>query len=298
MAHVSMLSLLAVHPSAQVCLVTDPRTYRLMKDQGHALLKVPANISVVETGFESAVDSSRALKTRLREIVSGQFVFLDTDTVVLRSIQGIAALGASFAATALGRSRDKWHKPGRYRDAMRVRCESLRWRYPDPAKPYFSSGVFCMKDDAAAHAISEAWHASWRESRPVFGGIDQPALYHALETVKCSIDIIPERFNVMPGSRAKVHGNPAILHFGSRSALRDRHLLIGHLMRDLSIRGTLDVQAIARSRRTNDVWVDSGPGIVNNILTKRFGAAARLLWRRVMRAESAVADGQLDGEAE
>ena len=89
MLQLSLYSLRMFHPEDIVEVVMDEKTYSRLVKQRHRLL-VDVKPIVVEIPTEySLMQRSRYLKTRLREIIVGDFLYLDTDTVIADSLAAI-----------------------------------------------------------------------------------------------------------------------------------------------------------------------------------------------------------------
>ena len=100
MAVMSVYSLQRYHPDIPVWLVMDPETFGRLERLGSALIdmatpvveKVPVQFDVTER--------SRYLKTRMRSIVQGDFLYIDTDTIICAPLDGIDRVDADLAAVA------------------------------------------------------------------------------------------------------------------------------------------------------------------------------------------------------
>ena len=82
MLQLSLYSLRIFHPDDIVEVVMDEKTYSRLVKQKHRLLADVKPIVVEIPKEYSLMQRSRYLKTRLREIIVGDFLYLDTDTVV------------------------------------------------------------------------------------------------------------------------------------------------------------------------------------------------------------------------
>src|SRR4051794_6327628 len=84
MAFVSASSVRTLHPELERCLVTDKATAARLETSDRALLDLFHIVHVVPDVVGSAKERSRELKTRLRQELSGEFLYLDVDTVPIR----------------------------------------------------------------------------------------------------------------------------------------------------------------------------------------------------------------------
>ena len=274
MAHASILSLLHIHPGADVRLFVDSPTTKLIDTAYPGIRDAVNGVVEQETDLEAEVPSSRYLKTKLRSLVDGDFVFLDIDTVVLRDISALWDHDCTLAGV-----QDDNTKGGRFSEELLGRFRELGW--VEPEEPYLNGGVLFWRDNDEGRRLGDAWYTYWKESRPVMYDTDQPPLHQAIRTTNVSVKVLPEDYNQKVRDCPQNLREPAILHWTTRGALNRKYNLINHLLRYVQEHGALDVAAVERARDRNDPWVAPGPGIKGNWHTGRYLAAAREAWKRV-----------------
>ncbi len=287
MAHASILSLRHQHPAARVRLVMDTETEALLTRAYPALREIGADLLSIAADAGDPPANSRWLKTQLRDIVRGDFIFLDIDTVVLRDISAVAAHEATLAGAMDDNSMDGFD-PGLCR-----RFEQLRW--DPPRQPYLNSGVLFWRDTPEGRRLGQAWHQLWSESRQVMGDTDQPALHRAMVQTGVSVHVLDQTLNQKVRNGKKRLRNTAVLHYTTRSVLDNSYVLLHRMMRQLKERGSLDFGTLERARRRNDPWVEPVPGILGNINSGRYGAALRVGFRRLTRRGRRLVQGALSG---
>lgn len=279
MAHVAILTLKLVHPNAQITLLADIPTKRLIDRAYPALRKDLHDLVAVDTGLDDAPASSRYLKTRMRDLLDGDLLFLDIDTLVLRKLNPLwehdAVISGVHDDNTLG---------GHFDDRLTHGFRDLGW--PAPKEPYLNSGVMFWRDDEQGRRLGGAWHRFWLESREVMGDTDQPALHRAMVETDAKLKLLPQDYNQKVRDTPGILKKPAVLHYETYSALNHRHTLINHLMRQLAESGTINKEMLLRARRRNDPWGSAGPGIKGNWHTRRYAAALRESLRRVARTVS------------
>ncbi len=266
MAHVAILTLKHVHADAQVSLMVDAPTERLIQSAYPALPDEVSDLVTVDSGIEDGPASSRHLKTRMRDILDGDLLFLDIDTLVLRDLSPLWEHDCAVCGV-----HDDNTLGGNFSDELLDGFKRLGW--PAPIEPYLNSGVVFWRDNADGRRMGEAWHTFWQASRQVMGDTDQPAFHRAMMDTGVSVKVLPQDYNQKVRDRPGDLKTPAILHYETRSALHNRHTLINHLMRHLTEQGGLDVPMLERARRRNDPWGSAGPGIKGNWHTGRYAAA-------------------------
>lgn len=164
------------NPSATIELVTDHQTFGIIKSKPGLLLDF-SHIVVVHTPPEfSKVQRSRFLKTTLRSHITGDFLYIDTDTVVTQDLSAIDDTRAVVAAVLDRHADISCHS---YRDKIGKAIHIQGLTLDDLNDKYFNSGVVFVKDSPMAYKFYERWHKCWDESRKKGQNIDQPALARA-----------------------------------------------------------------------------------------------------------------------
>jgi len=266
MAHVAILTLKEVHPDARISLLVDCPTQQLIDREYPALRNEVSDLVTVDSGIKDGAASSRYLKTRMRDTLDGDLLFLDIDTLVLRELNPLWEHDALICGV-----QDDNTFGGNFDDRLINGFKQLGW--PAPKEPYLNSGVVFWRDNVEGRRLSESWHKYWMESRRVMGDTDQPAMHRAMMETGASLNLLSPDYNQKVRDRPGDLNQPAILHYETRSALYSKHTLINHLMRHLTEHGTLNKPLLERARLRNDPWGSAGPGIKGNWHTGRYGAA-------------------------
>lgn len=161
-AMVSMHSLRMYNPEAHITAVMDADTLGFLKGKRAKIKKYINNIVASQVSEEmTAVQKSRFLKTSLRKLIKGDFLFLDTDTVVTDSLSEIPEMQYDVA------------------QVLDMNCENFNRDNPDPMidgylkitgrdilketdiDQYFNSGVIFSQDTEIAHEFYNRWHQLW-----------------------------------------------------------------------------------------------------------------------------------------
>lgn len=172
----SVYTLRQHNPSAHVTLVLDRSTNDAIQDQKFDVNKIFDKIKIVDVPDEYTKEQrSRYLKTTLREYVDGDFLFIDSDTLITSSIEEIDSLDCAIGAVA-----DK-HVPIRIHprkdliyNRAKVLCSPV-----DEDSIYVNSGVIYCKDTPLTHDFYREWHEYWKVSAAHGINADQPALAKA-----------------------------------------------------------------------------------------------------------------------
>lgn len=175
-AYVSALSCVRHNPEATLVLLTD----RLTADgwlQEHPLsreflalfsevLTVPLDPAL------SAMQRSRLLKTGMRQHVQGDFLYIDADTIVARSLEDIDTFPDALAAAPDLHCPFAKHP---HRQATLNLCKKLG--YDASAELYYyNSGVLLVRDRTEARAFFRRWQENYAEGFRRGVRPDQPSL--------------------------------------------------------------------------------------------------------------------------
>lgn len=268
MAAVAALAVRRLHPQARIILVTDEPTARAIDHGSHALGNIANEIIVQPTGTDDPIVSSRRLRTVLRQLVKGDYLYLDNDAIAVRPLDREWPEGADLA---LARDRNlRGVPPGALPDNEKLRAK-LGWEFPPDH--YFNSGVIFVRDTAATHAFYAEWHRRWQQTLSLGIWKDQPSLNSAIAAGFATVSILPDRDNWATHSTAMLRGRARIFHFWASA--HDGEIptvtLLGHLIARFQRDGVLDEAAIARAARDNFPWMN------NNVELKRLLASGLYL---------------------
>ena len=241
LAAVSIASLKRVHPSACVTILTDDESLAAVRSASR--LPRDRSISVRSVGgfAGSPRVRSRFVKTQMRGVMDGDFLYLDADTVVIGALDEICGGGAPLAA-AIDRNRDD--PLGGFPAWVVPEFERLGWPYT--TRNYLNNGVIFWKDCAAAHQFGRLWHANWLEYHATVNNpADQPAFNHSMSATGLIPEILDDRFNARVTVSPEYFAGARIIHYYAHGTERP----------DLA---SLDrVMARTRSRASLNGWLNS-----------------------------------------
>lgn len=230
MAWVSIQTLRRHHPDIKVSVWTDRATSRCLKSPSWRSFR-ECEIRVCDPEGETSMIRSRWIKTHLIQLMSTDFLFLDCDTLVLRSLQELLTLDADFAAAVDG------NEPPRPLVERPLLCEfyeALGWPVGEIAS--YNSGVWLARSSRAVERLGEIWPRLWVEGIAK-NPMDQPSFWSAL--FQAGIDV----FALDPKWNALVVHNP--------KRMRGAH--VAHFWRSLAVGGTLLEELVRSAERTGRV---------------------------------------------
>lgn len=218
---ISMYSFRRHNPDACVVLVTDSATLNSLTGPRVQIKEFASEIVTVEApaGF-TPKERSRYIKTTLRQTLTGDFMYLDNDTIVTGPLNDVEKSDCEMGAVLdchIGAQGD-WQ----LNDYLR-RTNKKHW----DSDMYFNGGVFYVKDTEGSRKLFADWHEIWDRERVEYGiSIDQPALAQANMKNGFFISQIDDRYNcqmVMPAAK-KYMFEAKVIHYYSDSARGDYFL--------------------------------------------------------------------------
>lgn len=244
----SLCSLRRHDPDREVEVVMDADSYERIAGKREPMLG-NVTLTKVEIPFIfNDFQKSRYLKTRLRSIVRGDFLYLDTDTIICDTLDGIDEIAADMAAVSDENGPLKLMKESSRKDRDLAGFEDLR------GVPFFNGGVFFVRDSEAARGFFDIWHKGWLQS--VRNGVfkDQPALCQANYETGFLISEISGIWNCQVCSVVGPHYIPEakIIHYYASFSTFEREVIIPHVKESGGVDKT--AEAIAASPR--EWWMD------------------------------------------
>ena len=172
--YISVISLKYHTPSAVVSLVMDDKTNSLLSKLTIERLNKYVN-EIIVVSFEhdnTPMWKSRWMKANLRNLVSGDFLFIDLDTAIISDISCIDEQMGSLAMVADSHLVVGKHP---FKSYIHHICNCVDLEINDNSY-YFNSGVIYCKDEEKNYLFFEQWHAYWLQYQAKGVAIDQPAL--------------------------------------------------------------------------------------------------------------------------
>jgi hypothetical protein len=156
---------------------------------------------------------SRWIKTQVRQLVKGDLLFIDCDTIVNKSLEEIDGVEAEAAAVPESNLPIADFHPSLY-ESMEENSKKIGWNMAGEDY-YYSSGVIYVKDTPSAHKMFYLWHQYWIEGGRIGINIDQPSLAKA--NIDCGhlIERIGNKWNCIMFTYPRYAMNANILHFAA-----------------------------------------------------------------------------------
>ena len=167
------------NPDAHIVLLTDNKTSALLH-AGDARGEILQYISEeVVTTFDEDKNMhyrSRWLKTKARELVKGDMLFIDCDTICCKSLESVDSFDCEVGAAGDNNVSfaNDIDRVNTIKTVEILNCNISEEEY------YFSSGVLFSKDTPKTQELYSKWHMYWIEGYNNHGiKADQPALAKA-----------------------------------------------------------------------------------------------------------------------
>lgn len=165
------------NPTTHIAVVMDDRTANRLDANRAELLQIIDERVVVD--FEPEVPSrlrSRELKTSLRHLIQGDYLFIDADTIVSGSLEEVDGIAVQIGAVLDGhRKYDKFFHHHLTHAAEYLDCEV------EDGMPYYNSGVMYVKDTPETHTFYNKWHELYNKMQREGHFFDQPSLFEVCQ---------------------------------------------------------------------------------------------------------------------
>src|SRR4051794_14367630 len=208
MTYASVMFLREIHPEAEIVCLCDAASHRELTSSGHALLDVVDRTQSIDTHDGPPGFRNRYVKTQMRQILDGDFVYLDSDTLVVDRLDKMLACHASVGGIANHSGTDD---PTGLNDVEQDYFHTMGWELP--RKVYVNGGVLLLRDSDPARRFCQLWHEKWLAWTRRGRYTDQPSLNSALTDSGVDYEILPDRFNAQIGGKPSLCREPvAVWH--------------------------------------------------------------------------------------
>ena len=208
---VSVFSLRRFHPDVTVNVVADEQTgERIKNNKGLSSLITNVIVSKTPENYTSK-ERSRELKTTIRELMKGDFLYIDTDTVICKPLDGIDECRYDVAGVP---DSNAWCKDHAFADGMKASVKSIFASDISSYEYLINGGVIYAKDNAIAHELFQRWNKNWHYSCFEKGNSqDQPALWQSDYEMGGIMKCLPDIYNCQVAMSLQFFADAAIVHF-------------------------------------------------------------------------------------
>lgn len=161
-AWLSTYSLKLHNPQAYVTLLVDDCTKKSLCGNREKEIEFCDEVIEVEVPKEmSPKERSRYIKTKVRDLISGDYLFIDTDTIITDNLDEIDNYEGDILAVPdlhTDFSHFLW------RDNISKRMRKMYGLDVSTAPYYFNSGVMLVRDTQLSHSVYDKWHQNWKDT--------------------------------------------------------------------------------------------------------------------------------------
>lgn len=209
-ALISMMSAKHQMPNCFISLLTERETDDRLKGSRNLINEYISEKIVIDlVSSLSPMQKSRWLKTSMRDLIKGDFLYVDVDTVFAGPVDE-----ALFTDEIMG--VPDGNCPLEKHPMRRLVIENLKkMGYSVESKYHINSGVLFFKDSPETHLFSNLWHNLWQETQKRDICIDQIALHQAIAQTNNKIGILPDCWNAQFGRNINTLATGIILHYYS-----------------------------------------------------------------------------------
>lgn len=176
--YVSALSARKHNMAAKIILLTDKDTEAALQN-GYRREAAAVADSVAAVDLHNVADRmmrSRWLKTSMRSLIDGDFLFIDCDTVVCGALDGVAEGEGDLRAVPDGHTKSSADKRFFHSITQKASFVGFHAGYEDM---YFNSGGMFARDTPKCREFFALWHALWQETCKRGIKTDQPSFNEA-----------------------------------------------------------------------------------------------------------------------
>ncbi|MDR0513095.1 MAG: hypothetical protein LBG93_08355, partial [Treponema sp.] len=163
-ALLSITSLRLKTPDAFVVLLIDEITKETLIDKRAEILKAIDELKVIKLDARFNKHArSRWLKTSMRQIVEGDFLYIDSDTIIAEDLSVINNLDIEIGAVLEDHTylaEYMRYRPSRLK-VIKNMFKVRNFNYGFDFKIYFNGGVFFCRDSKTGHDFFNEWHKLW-----------------------------------------------------------------------------------------------------------------------------------------
>lgn len=221
---VSLYSLRQFHPEVKVNVLVDEDTDVYIR-KFPELMNMITNLVVVPTpqGYNSK-QRSRQIKTTVREVIEGNYLFIDTDTVICKPLDGIDCLSDGILENNSIYAVPDGHLPlsecmfpptNEVKRIFNVDCSDSKY--------WFNSGVMYVADTPKSHEFYKRWNENWSYSCFKKGNSqDQPSLLKTDKELGYIINELPGIYNAQVAMSLKYFADAVIVHWWHMDFIEDQ----------------------------------------------------------------------------
>ena len=221
---VSIFSLRRHHPEATVKVLMDVETKEYLSRFPQLTSMIDETVVVQTPAGYNAKQRSRQIKTTIRNVLKGDYIFIDTDTVICKPLDGIVediAEMKDFRGIAAVREGHVTMKDTLFPPTGTVK---RIFDIDISQSPLMTnSGVMFVADIPFTHEFYKRWNENWKRSCFEKGNSqDQPSLYATDCQYGYVIRELSGIYNAQVAMSLKYYADAVILHWWHMDFIEDQ----------------------------------------------------------------------------
>jgi lipopolysaccharide biosynthesis glycosyltransferase len=176
----------------KVILLTDTKTKESLTGKRGNYERFISDVTIIEPPGElSRKEISRWIKTSIRRYITGDFLFIDCDTIITGALDI-----SSLQNIVLGSVLDT-HVPliNHHLEKEFAKRNKISGFSAGTHELYFNSGIIFCRDTPETHVFFDKWHNLWIESNKRGVSADQPSFNQANYELNNIITELPGEWN-------------------------------------------------------------------------------------------------------
>ncbi|MDR2407616.1 MAG: hypothetical protein LBE13_05855 [Bacteroidales bacterium] len=173
----SIVSLQLYNKNFNIIVLVDKKTKKNLNEKRNEYEKYVTEIKVVETPVSlPQKEASRFIKTSMRQHITGDFLFIDCDTIITGKLIFTSPVETNMAAVLDSHiPLSQHHLYSQFRERDKI----LGYTRKNEIDKHFNSGIIYSRDTPDSYQFFEKWHSLWIESNKKGISADQPSFNQA-----------------------------------------------------------------------------------------------------------------------
>ena len=216
--YISLVSLRKNAPGAVATVLTDQSTHDALASRGEIgkrLLAMADKWVIISLDSDSTKEyRSRLLKTGMRQYIDGDFLFIDTDTLIVRPLEQIDSIPDELAL-CLDHHCHLHANPEK--EYIKDRCLQIGEDLSQ-TDCYFNSGVILARDTAMVRDVFTQWQQNYLEGRTHGIKTDQQSLAKTLNNPFFKVGQLDGEWNCQLPYGVRYMGSAIVFHYFAGNA--------------------------------------------------------------------------------
>jgi hypothetical protein len=191
MAILSMECLKKYSPGINIEVVIDSKTNNNLSGYRDQVKKLADIVHITDIIGQNNAFTSRMIKTQLRSLVKGDYLYIDIDAVPVKPLD---ELFNSSSDIAMVHDLNTTSAKFTFHDYEREIFDAMAWELP---KQYFNSGVMFVKDNKNVNDFFKTWHLTWQKSSKNGLHKDQPPMHEAIRQSNITVKELAPEYNML-----------------------------------------------------------------------------------------------------